>query len=143
MRRVGRRLSGGSTEDDWKCRGSKATSLVEELTEDVARGSENDACKFCLNVARSGAVAWGKVASGQPSRSGVFSVSTDEETFGGFCFSALSRVQVDTQATNSHRKAIGKNAANNLLTGNCGINNLRIIHIRIVQSYLIAPISDA
>jgi hypothetical protein len=83
-----------------------------------------------LNVARSGAVACGKVASRQPSQADASFVSIDDETFSWFCFSALSRVHDDTQATNSHRKLIGRNAATSLLSGKRDINTVRIIHIQ-------------
>jgi hypothetical protein len=122
-------------EDDWKCRCWNVISSVEELTEGVTVRIANDACKFSLNVTRSGAVVCGKVVSRQPSQSGASSVSIDEETMGRFCFSALSRVQVDTQATNSHRKLIGRNAATNPLSGKRDINIVGIIQIRLALSH--------
>jgi hypothetical protein len=137
MRRVGRRWSGGSTEDDWKCRGSKVTSSAEELTKGVTGRKAVDACKFSLNAARSGAVACGKVASRQPSQTDASFVSIDEERMCWFCFSALSRVQDDTQATNSHRKLMGRNAATSLLSGKRDINTTRIIQIRFALSHYV------
>lgn len=128
MRRIGRRLSGGSTKDDWRYLESKAASSVKELTEGVTRGTANSACKYSLNVARSGVVALGKEASGQSSQSGSPCTSIDEETIGWLCFSALTRVQIEMQATNSHKKLTGRNAAINLLSGKRDINTAKIIH---------------
>lgn len=122
-------------EDDGKCRGSNVTSSAEELTEGVTVRKAVDACKLSLKVARSGAVACGKVASRQPSQADASFVSIDEETTGWLCFSALSRAQDDTQATNSHKKLMGRSAATSLLSGKRDINTVRIIQIRFALSH--------
>jgi hypothetical protein len=128
MRRIDRRFSGGSAKEDWRSCGSNVTPPVEELTKGVSSGTANCACKCSLNVARSGAVALGKEAKGQPSQSGAFFISIEEETINWFCFSALSRVHIEMQAMNSHKKLIGSNAAINLLIGKSAINIMLIIH---------------
>jgi hypothetical protein len=134
MRRSGRRFSGGPAKEGWEGRGSNKTPPVEELTEGIRGGIANCACKGILNVTRSGAIALGKEASGQPSQSCAFFTLIDEETIDWFCFSVFSRAQIETQATNSHRKATGRNAAINLLSGKRDINIMQIIHIRFAFS---------
>jgi hypothetical protein len=134
MRRVGRRLSGGSTKEGWRCEGSKVTLSDKELSERVSGGRANGVCKSSLNVVRSGPVASGK-ASGQPSQSAAVSMAIDEDRMGWWCFVALARAQIETQATNSHKKVIGSNAAINLLSGKRDINTAKIIHIHSALSH--------
>jgi hypothetical protein len=134
MRRVGRRLSGGSTKEGWRCGGSKITLSVKELSEDVPGGRANGVCKSSLNVVRSGPFASGK-ASGQPSQSAALSMSIDEERMGWWCFAALTCAQIEIQATNSHKKVIGSNAAINLLSEKRDINTAKIIHIHSASSH--------
>jgi hypothetical protein len=134
MRRVGRRLSGGSRKEGWRYSGLKVILSVKEFSEGVSGGRVNGVCKSSLNVVRSGPVASGK-ASGQPSQSLAVSMSIDKERMGWWCFAALSCAQIDTQATNSHKKVIGSNAAINLLSGKRDINTAKIIHIQFALSY--------
>lgn len=136
MRRIGRRLSGGSTKDHRRYLESKAASRIKELTEDVRGTRTGVACKYSLKAARSGTVALGKEAIGQPSQSISPVISIDEETVSWLCCSALSRVQIETQATNSHKKLTGRNVAINLLSGKRDINTAKIIQIRFALSHL-------
>jgi hypothetical protein len=87
-----------------------------------------------LNAVRSGPVASGK-ASGQPSQSAAVSKAIDEERIGWWCFAALTCAQIEIQATNSHKKVIGSNAAINLLGGKRDINTAKIIHIQSALSH--------
>jgi Tfp pilus assembly protein FimT len=135
MRRIGRRLSGSSAKEDWREAGLIVIPSVRESTEGARGRIATGACKLRLNAARSGAVALGKVASRQPSQSDACCVSIDEKTRGWFCFPALSRAQEDTQATNSHTKVTGRNAAISPLSGKRDVNIRGIIHVRWTVSH--------
>jgi hypothetical protein len=87
-----------------------------------------------LNAVRSGPVTSGK-ASGQPSQLAAVSMSIDEDGMGWWCFAALDCAQIETQATNNHKKVIGSNAAINLLSGKRDINTAKIIHIQFALSH--------
>ena len=94
-----------------------------------------DGCKLTIKVPRSGVTALGKEASGQPSPSGASFISIDEEAVNGLKVSALSLAQIETQATNTHKRHNGSSAAITLLIGERLINITKIIHIPAALRY--------
>lgn len=135
MRRDGRRSSGGSLKEAWRRCASNAAPSVKESTGGVMTGTTGGVCKSSMNVARSGAVAFGKEVSRHTSASGESLVSIDEEAASWSWCSALSRAQVETQAANSHKKVSGRASAISLLSGKREVNTAKIIHIRPAQSH--------
>ena len=127
MRSVGRSSRGGFAKDCWPYRQLTILSLKESTggieTEIICEG-----CKLKITVPRSGAAAFGKEVSGQPSQSGALFMSIDEEVVSGLEVSALSLAQIETQATNNHKKHIGSSAAMALLISERLINIIKIIH---------------
>jgi hypothetical protein len=133
MRSAGRRLNGVSVKDGRRGLRTEATPLAVETAGGIEGRTKNAACKSSLNVTRSGAVAFGKDASGQPWQSGaclISVISNAEEIGGRSCVSPLSRPQLETQATNSHKKLIGNTAAINILSRSRIIHLPKIIHTR-------------
>jgi hypothetical protein len=130
MRSAGRRLSGGSADERWRCRETKATPSSRESTESIMHGITTSVCRSEPWIVRSGILAFGKEVSGQPLQSDASFISIGEETWPFECPSVLSRAQIETQAANSHMKLIGSTAAINLLSGKRVINIVKIIHIR-------------
>lgn len=129
MRSAGRRLSGGSADESWRCRKTKATS-AKGSSESIKDGIRTGVCGSGPWIVRSGILAFGKEVSGQPLQSDASCISICEETRLFECPSILSRAQIEMQATNSHMKLIGSSAAINLLTGKHVINISKIIHIQ-------------
>jgi hypothetical protein len=131
MRSADRRLSGGSADDRWRCRETKATSSAKESTERIKDGGATGVCRSETWIVRSGILALGKEVSGQPLQSDASFIAVGEETWLFECPSVLSRAQIETQATNIHIKLIGSSAAINLLSRKHVIDIVKIIHIQV------------
>lgn len=93
-------MSGGSADDRWRCRETKATPSAKESTESIKDGT--GVCRSEPWIVRSAILAFGKEVSGQPLQSDASFISIGEETWSFEYHSVLSRAQIETQATNIH-----------------------------------------
>ena len=82
---------------------------------------DNDA-EVRIDFVRSGVVAFGK-ESGQPSQSLTSFISVEQVRSAGGGIANVSRSQIDTQATKTHKKENGSRAAMSLFCGGPGIGN--------------------
>ena len=127
MRRVKRRSSGGSADERSPRREAKPTASASESTDWMRDATRTGACRSEPLSVRSGVVAFGSEATGQPLQSEAASISIGETRL----FerpSALSRAHIETQATNSQMKLIGSSVAIIRLCGKRVINIAKIIH---------------